>query len=241
LAYADDKLVLAHRNSEWCGHAPILEEDIAFANLALDELGHAVLWYQILAELLSEDPELYPDQLVYGRSASQFRCSHFVALPNGDFGFSMLRQYLFDQMDSLRLQALMTSDHQPMAQAAAKIFQEERYHLRHTRSWVRRLALGTAESKSRMQHALDALWPYAGQLFAPIEPDDLLLNADTWPDSADLETAWRDQVGQFISGCELQLPQTPFKQLDRRLPAQHLVDVLAELQQVARLDPGASW
>jgi ring-1,2-phenylacetyl-CoA epoxidase subunit PaaC len=103
---ADDELILAHRDSEWCGHGPILEEDIAFANLALDELGHAMLWYRAYAELTGQDPESTPDRLVYFREAFEFRASHFSALPRGDWAFSMLRQYLWDVLEWLRLEAL---------------------------------------------------------------------------------------------------------------------------------------
>src|SRR5512145_104879 len=103
LALADDELVLGHRASEWCGHAPILEEDIAFANLALDELGHASLWYGLLAELRGQDPDSYPDLLIYWRPPQDFRCTQLIELPPGDWAFSMLRQYLFDAAESVRL------------------------------------------------------------------------------------------------------------------------------------------
>src|SRR5262249_24761260 len=139
LALADDELILGHRDSEWCGHAPILEEDIAFANLALDEIGHARVWYGLLGDLLSKDPETYPDELVYRRDASEFRCAQFVELPKGDWAFSMLRQYLFDSIEAMRLEALTESSYQPLADAAAKMRPEEMYHLRHTSAWVRRL------------------------------------------------------------------------------------------------------
>ena len=146
LSLADDELILGHRDSEWCGHAPILEEDIAFANLALDEIGHANLWYGLLAGILEQDPLTYPDQLVYFRRPNDYRNIQMVELPNGDWAFSMLRQYLLDAAELVRLNALAQSQFIPLAEVAAKILKEELYHHRHSSAWVRRLGLGTATS-----------------------------------------------------------------------------------------------
>jgi ring-1,2-phenylacetyl-CoA epoxidase subunit PaaC len=155
LAMADDELVLAHRNSEWTGHAPILEEDIAFSNIAQDELGHAGLFYNIIQALTEE----VPDQLVFFREAAEFRNVQMVELPKGDWAFSMVRQYLFDAFEMVRATQLVNSSYRPLADVAAKIRQEELYHYRHTSNWVHRLGLGTEESHGRMQTALDQLWP----------------------------------------------------------------------------------
>ena len=126
LELADDELILAHRNSEWCGHAPILEEDIAFANLALDELGHAMLWYRLYAELTDQDPETAPDRLVYFREPFEFRSAQFCALPKGDWAFSMLRQYLWDELEAVRLDAFVKADFGPLAETAA-LYSEVRW------------------------------------------------------------------------------------------------------------------
>jgi ring-1,2-phenylacetyl-CoA epoxidase subunit PaaC len=157
LSIADDELILAHRNSEWCGHAPIIEEDIAFANIALDEMGHAMTWYKMIADLKGEDSNTYPDHLVFWRHRSDFRNIQMVELPKGDWAFSILRQYLFDLMENIRLKASSMSSYTPLSVAAHKIHQEEKYHLRHTSLWVKRLALGTEESHKRMQDALEEL------------------------------------------------------------------------------------
>ncbi|MCL4257815.1 MAG: phenylacetate-CoA oxygenase subunit PaaC [Anaerolineales bacterium] len=146
IALADDELILGHRDSEWTGHAPILEEDIAFANLALDEIGHAKLWYELAADLLGEDKTTYPDKLVYFREPAQFRNMQLVELPKGDWAFSTLRQYLFDAFEALRLEALSQSSYTPLAEIAARIRTEELYHLRHSQAWVPRLGLGTQDS-----------------------------------------------------------------------------------------------
>jgi len=241
LTLADDELILGHRHSEWAGHAPILEEDIAFANLALDELGHAILWYQLHATLAGKNPDAYPDQLVYFREPFEYRCAHLVALPKGDFAFAMLRQYLFDALEAVRLAAYTQSQYTPLAETAAKIQREEIYHLRHTSAWVKRLGLGTEESHRRMQKALDELWPYTGQLFDPVPGEADLALAGWVADPQALFTAWQDQVVPFLEAANLRIPTVKMRTLDRELPSQHLVNILAELQQVARLDPQAQW
>src|SRR5258708_18951852 len=163
LALADDELILGPRDSEWTGHAPILEEDIAFANIAQDEIGHASLWYGLAHGLGGAET----DRMVFFRSPGEYRNAPLVELPKGDWAFSMLRQYLFDAAEAERLPLLAASSHRPLAEAAAKIRTEEIYHLRHTRAWIERLAQGTNESRNRVQAALDLLWPYALQLFRP--------------------------------------------------------------------------
>lgn len=239
LALADDELILAHRASQWCGHAPILEEDIAFANLALDELGHAALWYALHSALTGADPAAHPDQLVYFREPFEFRAAQFCALPNGDWAFSMLRQYLWDALETVRLAALAASPCAPLAETAAKIQTEEIYHLRHTAAWVKRLALGTDESHRRMQAALDELYPYTGQLFDPNTEDSLA----EWgvPDPARLRAAWEARVIPFLAESGLAIPAANPRTLSRALQSQYVIDILAELQQVARLDPAAEW
>lgn len=241
LAFADDELVLGHRISEWCGHAPILEEDIAFANLALDEIGHALLYYQLFALFQGEDPERYPDQLVYFREPFEFRASHFVCLPNGDWAFSMLRQYLWDTLEYIRLGALTESGFAPLAETAAKIRTEEIYHLHHTRAWVKRLGLGTGESNRRMQVALDTLWPYTEQLFKPTGLGSGLVERGVLPDPDRLRESWEKDVRELFEMSGLKVPEKPQRTLDRAIQSQYLVEILAGLQIVARSDPDAIW
>jgi len=241
-ALGDDELILAHRDSEWTGHAPILEEDIAFANLALDELGHASAWYRLAAELLDEDPDRHPDQLVFWRPATEFRNVRMVELPNGDWAFSMLRQYLFDAAEDVRLAALAASQHSVLAQAAAKLRTEELYHLRHTRAWVRRLGLGTAESNRKMQAALDLLYPNALQLFAESAGELELAQAGLVPRSDGLLSAWVALVTGDLTGCNLRIPDGNLsKPAGRSEHTPHLERLVAEMQEVARLEAGAAW
>ncbi|HSM55622.1 MAG TPA: 1,2-phenylacetyl-CoA epoxidase subunit PaaC [Candidatus Sulfomarinibacteraceae bacterium] len=238
LALADDELILAHRNSEWCGHAPILEEDIAFANIAQDELGHARLWYECLAQLNGADV----DRLVFFRDAGEYRNVRLVELPRGDWAFSMMRQYLFDVYEMVALEALAESAHQPLAQVAAKARQEEQYHLRHSSAWIRRLGLGTQESNRRTQQALDALWAPAYQLFAPLPGEAELVQAGMVPAPVVVRQRWEEIVGPFLEDAGLRLPPEPADNgAGRDVHTEHLEPLLAELQEVARQDPQAEW
>jgi ring-1,2-phenylacetyl-CoA epoxidase subunit PaaC len=241
LAMADDELLLGQRDSEWCGRAPIIEEDIAFANLALDEFGHALVWYNLLAGLEGDQSARDADQLVYFRDPEDFRCMQLVELPNGDWAFSMLRQYLFDSAEQVRLEALQSSAYAPLAQAAAKIRPEERYHYRHTHAWVLRLGLGTEESHHRVQTALDTIWPYVSQFFGPLPGEAALVAAGILPPSDGLRAAWEGLVLPVLGECGLNLPASPQYRIERREHTPYLKALLAEMQSVARLDPQAEW
>ncbi|HET7009648.1 MAG TPA: 1,2-phenylacetyl-CoA epoxidase subunit PaaC [Anaerolineales bacterium] len=242
LSLGDDELVLAHRDSEWTGHAPILEEDIAFANIALDEMGHAVIWYRLHADLAGKDPETYPDHLVFQRTAEGFRNAPIVELPNGDWAFSMLRQFLFDAAEQVWLEGLGRSAHAPIAAAARKIMTEERYHLRHTRAWTLRLGLGTEESHARMQRALDALWPFACDLWTARPGEHELVTAGICPDGGSIWRTWEAEVVSQLEKADLARPKavqpTGF---DRTHHTPHLTESLAEMQSVARLEPEGVW
>ena len=241
LALADDELILGHRNSEWTGHGPILEEDIAFTNIALDEIGHAQIWYNILAELQGEG-DGYPDQLVFFREAAAYRNAQFVELPIGDWAFSMLRQYLFDAAELVRLSETMSSRYQPLADASVKIRNEELYHFRHTQAWLRRLGLGTEESHRRMQAALNQLWPYTRQLFAPVPGEELLVEAGYVPEPDELNGAWKKRVIAQLEEANLVIPNdiAPIT-ANRHDHTPHLTTLLTDMQEVARFDPQAKW
>jgi ring-1,2-phenylacetyl-CoA epoxidase subunit PaaC len=242
IALGDDELILSHRDSEWCGHAPILEEDIAFANLAVDELGHARTWYELAAGLLDEDSTRFPDHLAYFRDASAWRCAQWVTLPRGDWAFTVLRRYLFDILEVLRLEGLKASAHAPLAEAAAKILNEERYHVRHGAAWLPRLGLGTEESHRRTQAALEELWPYAAQLFLPLPGEDALAGKGVVPETAGLEAAWRENVEAELKAANLTPPEKYIPVLrPRSQQTEHLMDLLAEMQMVARANPEARW
>lgn len=239
LALADDELILGHRDSEWTGHAPILEEDIAFANIALDEVGHAQLWYGLYRELTDTEP----DYLVFFRGATDYRNAQLVELPKGDWAFSMLRQYLFDAYESVMLPHLAYSSNARIAEIAAKIRPEEMYHLRHTCNWVKRLGLGTAESHHRMQNALGELWAYALQLFVPMMDEHELIDAKIVVDPRLLQVEWEQQVVAHLSASGLLVPAASEPAaMSRAEHTEHLEKLLTEMQQVARSEVyGVEW
>lgn len=241
LALADDELILGHRDSEWCGCAPILEEDIAFANIALDEIGHAMLWYGLLSQLQAQDPDSYPDRLVFTRFPDEFRNIQMVELPNGDWAFSMLRQFLFDAAEAVRLASFVMSQFTPLAEIAAKIRKEEIYHYRHTHAWVRRLGLGTEESHMRMQKALDELWPYALQLFVPLPGEELLVEAGIILQNASHKAGWQERVRPVLEECKLSIPAVQTPDVNRTRHTPHLKLLVDDLQAVASLEPESEW
>ena len=238
LVMADDELILAHRNSEWIGHAPILEEDIALANIAQDELGHAKAWYELLEALSGDDP----NQLVFFRPAAAFRNVQMVELPKGDWAFTMVRQFLFDAYELALFTRLADSSYQPLADAVAKIKNEEIYHYRHSSAWVLRLGLGTEESHRRMQTALDQLWPLAAQLFTSTTTDAILVDEGLMADLNDVRAAWTAVVLPHLQKANLRVAEIDLDtELHRTQHTEHLGLLLADLQQVARLDPEAQW
>ena len=198
LRLADDEFILGHRNSEWTGHGPVLEEDIAFANLALDELGHGILWYRIVAGLRGEDPETYPDKLVYERTAGEFQNVDVVALPHTDWAFSMLRQFLSRRLRVDPRPRTVDQQLPPHRRGRDQDQAGRGHHLYHTRAWVQRLGLGTDESRRRMQSALDQLWTPFQQLFAPGPDESLLVDAGITPDLRPVHGKWSDMVVPFL-------------------------------------------
>lgn len=232
---ADDEFLLGHRDSEWTGHAPILEEDIAFSNIAQDELGHALVWYTILHEQF-EQPT--PDQLAFWRAADQFRNAQLVELPRGDWAFTIMRQYLFDAYEDARHEWLARCGYTPIEDAARKLAREEVYHLMHSRGWVLRLGDATEESHRRLQAALDQLWPHALGLFEPPAGDEAL--AAQLPD---IQANWRAAVEPVLTQATLTIPDTAAQIGGRRgAHTPHLTTLLNDVQKVARLEaPEAVW
>jgi ring-1,2-phenylacetyl-CoA epoxidase subunit PaaC len=222
LRLADDRLILGHRLSEWCGHAPILEEDIALANIALDLIGQANLLYGLVGD---------PDQLAYLRDAIDYRNALIVELPKGDFAFTIVRQFLFSTAAQLQMDALSRSPNTDLAGVAAKAAKETRYHVRHAADWVLKLGDGTEESHRRTQDALDALWRYTGELF---EMDD---------SEKTLVAEWRERVTDVIHRATLTVPADGYMQRGGRQGrhTEFLGHLLSEMQILQRSHPGAKW
>ena len=237
----DDRLVLGHRLSEWCGHGPILEEDIALANLALDLIGQSTVLLRLAAE--AEGQGRTEDTLAYFREAGEFRNALMVELPKGDFAFTVVRQFLFSVHSLLLWEALSASANPGLSGIAAKALKETRYHVRHTAEWMLMLGDGTEESHARAQCALDDLWRYTGELFHADDLDQLMQRAGVAPDLAALSPRWRAQVVDVVSRATLAVPADGYMQVGGRrgLHTEHLGHMLAEMQIVARSFPGASW
>lgn len=241
LRLADDRLVLGHRLSEWCGHGPILEEDIALANMALDLVGQANLLLDLAGK--AEDRNRNADTLAYFREAVEFRNALIAELPRGDFGFTIARQFLVSTFEVLHLERLQASAHADLAGIAAKAFKETRYHVRHSADWMVKLGDGTAESHVRVQAAVNDLWRFTGELF---ETDDLerqLVSDGIAVDRAALQAPWREEVARVLSAATLTVPDDGFMQRGGRQGrhTEHLGHLLAEMQIVARSFPGAEW
>ncbi len=196
LALADDELMMGHRASEWTGLGPLLEADLALSSIAQDEMGHALLLYTLLHEGFGL-PD--PDQLVYYRPAAEFRNAIFCELPRGDWGEAVVRHFLYDLAEQIRWEALTHSTYAPLAVIAKKILPEERYHLIHGQTWMKRLAQGTDESHKRMQAWLDALLPHAVALWEPIPNEAELVKEGITVASAELREKWWTAVTNALS------------------------------------------
>jgi ring-1,2-phenylacetyl-CoA epoxidase subunit PaaC len=241
LRLADDRLVLGHRLSEWCGHGPILEEDIALANVSLDLIGEATLLLKLAGE--TEGQNRSEDALAYLRDAGDYRNALIAELPKGDFAFTIVRQFLFSVFSLLQMEALRASVNTELAGIAAKAAKEARYHVRHSAQWVVTLGDGTDESHGRAQRALDDLWRYTGELFIADAVDREIADAGLGPDPSALQSAWRTDVDAVLERATLTVPQVGYMQRGGRegRHTEHLGHLLAEMQIVARSHPGATW
>jgi ring-1,2-phenylacetyl-CoA epoxidase subunit PaaC len=227
LRRADDALVLGHRLSQWTGHAPMLEEELALANIALDLIGQARPLYEHAGTLTGHSE----DQLAYLRDAPAWRNCLLVELPNGDFAFTIARLMLFTAFADPFWRAAMQSAEPAIAAVAAKAEKETAYHLRHAAEWLIRLGDGTAESHRRAQTALDTLWPYTGELFE-LDAHD-----------ASLRESWNTTIDATLLRATLTRPADGWMQSGGRSGrhTEHLGYLLAEMQYLQRTYPGATW
>lgn len=242
LRAGDDLLILGHRLSQWCGHAPILEEDVALANLALDSIGQAEALLGLAGEVEGEGRDA--DKLAYFRDENQFCNVRLVELPRGDFGFTIVRQFLYDAYAWLFFEQAKGSSFQPLADIAAKTHKEVTYHLRHSRAWIHRLGDGTEESHRRVQDALDELWTCTGELFDMDQVDHTLVAQGIGVDLHKLRPAWKALVTQELEEATLSVPSDEQFMVHGSRQGRHsefLGHLLAEMQILARSHPGATW
>lgn len=239
LCRADDALILGHRLSEWTGRAPMLEEELALANIALDLIGQARTLYAYAGELTNHDE----DQLAYLRDAPAWRNCLLVELPNGDFAQSIARLMLFTAFADTFWRTATASTDATIAAAAAKAEKETAYHLRHATEWLIRLGDGTEESHHRTQTALDSLWPYTGELFTTDTGDTPLIESGMIPNPASLRTTWDATVDRALQHAKLRRRADAWMQSGGRAGrhTEHLGYLLAEMQYLQRTYPGAIW
>ncbi|WP_425043099.1 1,2-phenylacetyl-CoA epoxidase subunit PaaC [Primorskyibacter sp. S87] len=242
LRMGDNTLILGHRVSEWCGHSPILEEDIALANTALDMIGQTQLWLGLAGEVQGTGKSA--DDLAFLRDAWDFRNVLLVEVPNGDFGRTLMRQFLFDAWHTIMLGRLIKSSDKRVAEIAEKASKEAAYHLERSGDTVVGLGDGTEESHARMQEALDYLWPYVGEMFASDEVDAEMVAAGIAPDPASLREEYDALVGRVLAEATLTVPEGRFAHKggrSGRMHTEHLGHLLAQMQWLQRAYPGCEW
>ena len=241
LRRADDALILGHRLSEWCGHAPAMEEDMALANMGLDLLGQARELYSYAAGVEGKGND--EDKFAYLRDVRQYRNLLLLEQPNGDFAHTMVRQLLYSAFADPYWRAMMKSGDTTLAAVAAKSEKESAYHLRHSSEWIVRLGDGTEESHARAQAAIDHLWAFTGEMFAVDEGERALIHADIAIDPGSLRGRWLTTLSGVVSEATLELPQTDWMQQGGRTGrhSEHLGHLLSELQSMQRTFPGQTW
>jgi ring-1,2-phenylacetyl-CoA epoxidase subunit PaaC len=241
LRIADTSLVLAQRLGEWVGHAPAIEEDLGLANTALDLLGQSRLLLSYAGEL--EGRGRSEDALAFLREEPDFLNATLAEQPNGDFGDTIVRQFMIDAYQLELYERLVSSVDPRLAEIAAKAVKETRYHLRFSSGWLVRLGDGTAESHARVQASLDHLWPYTRELFDADALDREIAAAGIGPDLATLYGAWSMRVDDVLREASLRRPvDAPYRWYGKQgRHSEHLGYILAELQYLQRAYPGAAW
>jgi len=241
LQIADNALILGHRISEWCGHGPILEQDIALTNIALDLIGQARSLYDYAAKV--EGKGRTEDDLAYLRTGTHFKNVLLVEQPNGNFGTTIIRQFLFDAYHFAFYKALLNSSDETLAAIAEKSLKEVTYHLRFSSEWVIRLGDGTEESHQKVQEALQDLWPYTGELFQNSEVDTQMLEEGIGADLSTIKVFWEDKVEEILKIATLQKPESNWMQSGGKQGrhSEHLGFILTEMQYMQRTYPGQEW
>jgi ring-1,2-phenylacetyl-CoA epoxidase subunit PaaC len=240
LHLADNALILAQRNAEWCGHGPVLEQDIAITNISLDLIGQARNFYQYAATLIGNTNE---DKLAYLRTEREFRNLLLAEQPNGDWGQTILRQFFFSAYQFLLFTELQNSNDEQIAAIAAKSLKEVTYHQRWSSEWVIRLGDGTEESHRRILNAIDKLWMYTGEMFIPVPYEIEAARKGTGFDSSLLKTKWELKVKEIFSEATLPYPDKVYNQTGGKegKHTEQLGYILAEMQYIQRTFPDSEW
>lgn len=241
LRLGDNALILGQRLAEWCGHGPVLEQDIALSNIALDQLGQARLWMQLVARQRGGDTS--EDQVAFFRDVFDYRNLLLVELPNGDWGHTLVRQFLFDTFNYFLYSDLLQSTYEPWRDIAQKAIKEITYHAQWSAEWIIRFGDGTEESHQRAQTALNELWQWTGEMFSMDEVDALLLEAGCAPNLTDIQERWHQKVAQILEQATLTKPEDGWMQKGGKQGehSEYLGYILAEMQHLPRMYPEAQW
>lgn len=242
LHLADSALIIGHRCSEWCGHGPVLEQDIALSNMALDYIGQARNFYQYAATLIGG--ETTEDILAYLRDEREFRNLLITEIPNGDWAQTILRQFFFSAYQYYLYIRLQQSKITQLAAIAEKSLKEVTYHLRWSSEWVIRLGDGTEESKNRLLKAIDEVWMFTGELFEMADYETALLQDTISVNLSDIKKDWEQKVKTVFEEATIEVPGTKtWHQTGGKsgVHTEHLGYLLAEMQHLQRVHPGAEW
>jgi ring-1,2-phenylacetyl-CoA epoxidase subunit PaaC len=241
LHLADNSLILGQRNSEWCGHGPVLEQDIAITNISLDLIGQARNFYQYAATLIGDGST--EDTLAYLRKEREFKNCLLVEQPNGDWGQTILRQYFFSQYQYLLFQDLQNCADNQLAAIAEKSLKEVTYHLRWSSEWIIRLGDGTDESNKRMVKAIDELWRYTGELFESAGYEVKAVIEGFAADVSKLKELWLNKIRELLAEATLKVPEKTFMQTGGKegRHTENLGYILTELQYMQRAYPNCEW
>lgn len=242
LKMADDALIYGHRNSEWTGLGPTLEEDISFSSIAQDKVGHAWQLYQILENNFGMHD---PDELAFKRDEKEMKCSHFVEIYTQDYAFALVRHFFFDHAEFLRYSMLQNSRYEPLAQLAKKIKGEIKYHLLHADTWMQKLGTSTEESKARMQGAVNEAFPFALGLFEKGDHEAELKEQHVFEGEEALRQQWLDSIFPIVrkAGLSMPEPEEAAPKLGGRngYHTEFLQPLLNEMGEVLRSEPDAKW
>ncbi len=241
LHLADNVLILGHRNSEWCGHGPVLEQDIAITNISLDLIGQARNFYQYAASLQGNGAT--EDTLAYLRDVTAFKNLLIAELPNGNWANTIARQFFFSTYQYYLYQQLQHSHNAELAAIAEKSLKEVTYHVRWSSEWVIRLGDGTDESKEKMQQAINDAWNYTGEAFIAAPYEETILQAGIGADLQRMQQQWQERVDQVLAEATLTKPDNSWSQKGGKtgIHTEHLGYILAEMQYLQRAYPGAEW
>jgi ring-1,2-phenylacetyl-CoA epoxidase subunit PaaC len=241
LEIADDSLILGQRLSEWCGHGPILEEDIALTNIALDFIGQANNLYEYACTL--KENTINPDELAFLRVENDFKNALLVEQPNRDFGYTIARQFYFDAFRKLFFEKLIHSKDEQLSAIAEKSLKETKYHLKHSSEWIIRLGDGTEESHNRIQTAIDFLWKFTNELFEDNQSYAEVFELELGISVSEIKAEWTAYVNSILTQATLNVPNSTYFQTGGRkgIHSEHLGYLLAEMQYMQRTYPNSTW